>query len=154
MTEPASRYSALKELILQATARGWCSPENSHKVMDPDLANAIAAEVERAVDEHFAIQLAAISTASIQNTPASAKDRIGRDNPYWTVAYGDVCTAIDREMKLIATASEQQHSEDPKKEAMHIVISLLAAKANVSNETLVGMLNEAEESIKAKRWAS
>lgn len=48
------------------------------------------------------MQLAAISTASIQNTETSIKDRIGRENPYWTTAYGDVCAAVDREMELIA----------------------------------------------------
>lgn len=31
--------------ILQAVARGWCHPQTSHKEMDPDLAIAIAAEV-------------------------------------------------------------------------------------------------------------
>ena len=33
------------ERILRAVARGWCSEENSHKVMDTDLAVAIAKEV-------------------------------------------------------------------------------------------------------------
>lgn len=32
--------------ILQAVARGWCTPKNSHKEMDVDLATAIAQEVE------------------------------------------------------------------------------------------------------------
>jgi len=31
--------------VVQAVARGWCHPKNSHKVMDSDLALAIAAEV-------------------------------------------------------------------------------------------------------------
>lgn len=57
------------------------------------------AELAEARERH-GIQLAAISTACIQNSETSAKDRIGRENPYWTVAYGDVCVAIDREMKL------------------------------------------------------
>lgn len=48
------------------------------------------------------MQLAGISTACLQNTERSIKDRIGRDNPYWTVAYGDACVAIDREMALRA----------------------------------------------------
>ena len=48
----------------------------------------------------MAMLLAAISTASGQNTRESAKDRIGRDSPYWTQAYGDVCAAIDRELAL------------------------------------------------------
>jgi hypothetical protein len=49
-------------------------------------------------DELHVMQMAAISTASIQNTRESAKERIGRDNPYWTQAYDDVCRAVDREM--------------------------------------------------------
>lgn len=111
MSAPDSQTNALRELILQATARGWCDPANSSKEMDADLAVAIAAEVEKAVDEHFAMKFAAIMTASIQNTPKSIKDRIGPDNPYWTVAYGDVCTAIDREMKLLAAQQGGPHND-------------------------------------------
>ena len=33
------------DLVRQAIARGWCHPKNSSKEMDPDLADAIAAEV-------------------------------------------------------------------------------------------------------------
>ena len=36
---------SLEEQVIQAVARGWCHPDNSHKVMDVDLAKAIAAEV-------------------------------------------------------------------------------------------------------------
>lgn len=32
--------------ILGAVARGWCSKKNKKKVMDNDLANAIAMEIE------------------------------------------------------------------------------------------------------------
>ncbi len=32
--------------IIGAVGRGWCSPENSGKEMDYDLANAITVEVE------------------------------------------------------------------------------------------------------------
>lgn len=56
-------------------------------------------------DHDTAMLLAAISTASIQNTPESAKQRIGRDSPYWTQAYADVCVAVDREMALLASRS-------------------------------------------------
>jgi len=50
-------------------------------------------------EERHTIQLAAISTASIQNTRGTIVDRIDRNSPYWTVAYEDVCRAIDREIK-------------------------------------------------------
>lgn len=33
-------------LLVQAVARGWCAPKTSHKVMDCDLVEAIADEVE------------------------------------------------------------------------------------------------------------
>ena len=36
---------SLEEQVMQAVARGWCHPDNGHKVMDVDLAKAIAAEV-------------------------------------------------------------------------------------------------------------
>lgn len=60
----------------------------------------------RELTEQHTMELAAISTATVQNTPSSIVDRIGRDNPYWTVAYMDVCRAIDREMVLIAKVRE------------------------------------------------
>lgn len=31
--------------VLEAVARGWCSPKNEHKQMDSDLAEAIALEI-------------------------------------------------------------------------------------------------------------
>jgi hypothetical protein len=38
--------------VLQAVARGWCSPKNSDKVMDVDLAEAIAIEVYTTASNH------------------------------------------------------------------------------------------------------
>ena len=35
------------EELLGAVARGWCHPKNENKVFDPDLAIAIAAEVDK-----------------------------------------------------------------------------------------------------------
>ena len=53
------------------------------------------------LDEELRImQLAAISTVLLQNTIESAKERIIKGNPYWTVAYQDACDAVDREIKL------------------------------------------------------
>ena len=51
--------------------------------------------------EQHLMELAAISTATIQNTEATIKDRISSDNPFCTQAYLDVCKAVDREMSLI-----------------------------------------------------
>jgi len=52
------------------------------------------------ITEEIAIRLAAISTATLQNTDRTIQDRIDKSNPYWTVAYGDVCRAVDREMSI------------------------------------------------------
>jgi len=41
----------LKETILQATARGWCSSRNSHKTMDSELAEDIANEILKTIHE-------------------------------------------------------------------------------------------------------
>ena len=35
----------LKEQVMQAVARGWCSEKNSQKTMDSDLAIAITEEI-------------------------------------------------------------------------------------------------------------
>lgn len=49
-------------------------------------------------DELRIMQLAAISTVSMQNTEKTKKERIERANLYWTTAYQDTCDAVDREM--------------------------------------------------------
>ena len=64
------------------------------------------------------MQLAGVSTASIQNTEASVKGRITSENPYYTTAYADTCRAIDREMKLRQQLTELQ--ADKEKLASHI----------------------------------
>lgn len=46
------------------------------------------------------MRLAACGVAAMQNTEATRKERITKDNPYWSASYGDVCSAVDREMSL------------------------------------------------------
>lgn len=41
--------------IRGAVARGWCSKENEHKVIDPTLAEAIAQEVNKLVHSKFTL---------------------------------------------------------------------------------------------------
>jgi hypothetical protein len=67
-----------------------------------DLLRDQRRELERkleAIQELHNMQLAGISTACFGNTVEGAALRIGRDNPYWTVAYGDACAAVDREIR-------------------------------------------------------
>src|SRR5574339_234979 len=64
-------------------------------------------DIVEPLEEMHRMQLAAISSASIQNTENTVKEnRIDRSNPYWTVAYDDVCRAVDREMQLLVKVNE------------------------------------------------
>jgi len=68
---------------------------------DPTARNCASAALRKwkdTIGEQWLMQLAAISTASIQNTRETAKERITRESPYWSQAYEDTCRAIDREM--------------------------------------------------------
>ncbi len=40
-----------KDLILGAVARGWCSPANENKIMDPELAEAITDEIMKILEK-------------------------------------------------------------------------------------------------------
>ena len=51
-----------KELIRGAVARGWCSPENSHKELDVVLAEAISQEVEKLLNDVVAYCIAEIES--------------------------------------------------------------------------------------------
>lgn len=50
-------------------------------------------------NEQYRMQMAAIGTVSMMNTRNTALDRLEQGHPYWTLAYQDVCDAVDREMK-------------------------------------------------------
>jgi hypothetical protein len=68
-------------------------------------ANALEAECDL-----LRMQAAACMTATLQNTRESAKQRIGRDNQYWTQAYQDVCDAVDREIEWRERAQSSEHN--------------------------------------------
>lgn len=61
--------------------------------------SGLVAEIAQARELHE-MQMAACMTATLQNTEKTIKDRIGRDNPYWTQCYEDVCRSVDREIAL------------------------------------------------------
>ena len=44
------------------------------------------------------IRLAACGVAALANTFETVKQRIDKDNPYYSASYGDVCSAVDREI--------------------------------------------------------
>ena len=97
--------------------------------------------------EEMAIKLAAISTASIQNTKASTLERIPKDNPYWTVAYGDVCVALDREIKLLKTLKDLQAQADKLVEALDIAMDALADIRKYSLGSKADTCDEAKKEI-------
>jgi hypothetical protein len=45
------------------------------------------------------IRLAACGVAALANTDETVKQRITKENEYWSASYEDVCSAVDREMK-------------------------------------------------------
>lgn len=53
------------------------------------------------LEDKHRLQMGAISIAALANTPESSiQQRIEKENPYWTLAYQDVCDAVCREMEL------------------------------------------------------
>lgn len=64
-----------------------------------EYCQALEKQIKESTELHN-MQLVAVMTASMQNTRNSIKDRIGKANPYWSQAYADTCTAVDREIKL------------------------------------------------------
>lgn len=41
-----------KSELLGTLARGYCTPENSHKIVDPDLVTAMADEMIKEINEY------------------------------------------------------------------------------------------------------
>jgi hypothetical protein len=79
-THPAAPAPAAltAEQILGAVARGWCHPRNKFKVMDPDLAIAIAAEVNA--------MIAAAPVPAVQSAAKAIADEQSYDTGLWFVA--------------------------------------------------------------------
>ena len=77
--------------------------EIGYKVQDEvaNLLNVVSTERDDAVEslETTRMQLAACGVAALANTNDTVKQRIGKDNEYWTASYGDVCRAVDMEIR-------------------------------------------------------
>lgn len=59
-------------------------------------------EILRAELEHERVRLAGCGVAALSNTPATIATRAKPGDYGWSASYGDVCAAVDREMKLRA----------------------------------------------------
>jgi hypothetical protein len=81
----------------QPTELRYCPTDNTtaRYPCDP-ISSPIPNQTEQ--EEVHRMQLAAISTATLQNSDSTIKDRIDGHSPYWSPAYADTCRAVDREM--------------------------------------------------------
>lgn len=77
-----------------------------------DIITVHAAEIERLTQglENERIRLAACGVVALSNTVGTVAQRLPRENQHWSASYGDVCSAVDREMdlreKLVARNAE------------------------------------------------
>lgn len=93
--------NGLSELSWDDCQDAWFE---SNKLMPQIAAHLSAAEKERdelKIElEKERMRLAGAGVAAMLNTEDAKVNRIGRDSPYWSASYGDVCDAVDREISL------------------------------------------------------
>lgn len=80
----------------------------AYGMLDGESLAIVWAEIDslRAELETERMRLAGCGVAAMSNTEDSRAQRIGRDSPYWSASYGDVCSMVDREMALRAELAE------------------------------------------------
>lgn len=99
------------------TEIAWRAWANKPKA-NTEALQARIAELEAQLETER-MRLAGCGVAALSNTPGTVAQRIARDNSYWSASYGDVCSAVDREMdlreKLIARNAQlaAQEGQEP-----------------------------------------
>jgi hypothetical protein len=80
--------------------KGLCDYCKGLDTFDVDNTDFLLSEIDRLREqlEIERIRLAACGVAAMANTEETIKQRIDKDNPYHSASYGDVCSAIDREI--------------------------------------------------------
>lgn len=120
--------------------------------LERELAAAKAQLAEALESER--LKLAACGVAALQNTPESAKERLTRDNPYWTASYGDVCHAVDQQMELraqLSTARQEALTMNKEYRRLKGEIARLKSKVRVSHDLKVAAETRAHDSkLRAK----
>lgn len=81
-------------------ANGAWLKSGTKQALEALSSSAPAIEQLSAELETERMRLVACMTASVQNTESSKTERLAPEHPYWSVAYSDVCRAVDREMTL------------------------------------------------------
>lgn len=84
--------------------------------------------------ERHEMQLVAIMTASLGNTEYTRKERIANDHPYWSQAYADTCSAVDREM-----------AHRSARELQEIEVLELRGKRNVLQQQFADAITQRDE---------
>ncbi len=98
MSPPAASFiDQIQQLV--ATERHEAIEHYKRTCVQTHEYEKVIADLRAEVDLNN-MRMAAVMTATVQNTWASQKDRIDRGHAYWTQCYGDVCAAIDREILL------------------------------------------------------
>jgi hypothetical protein len=98
----------------QHAKNGWAAQEAASKREDKALQDL---ETER-------MCLAGCCTAALGNTREQVAKRIAPGHPYYSPAYGDICRAVDREIKY-REALEKIASNDPENDSVAIAARAL-----------------------------
>lgn len=104
------------EAIVGAVARGWCAPENAHKVMDSDLAYAIAREVAALVPAKVEASELPSPFGSIADSDDFREDLIrlsdvGLSRKQAAVIRRDIYKTIDARVRNAAALASQVPGE-------------------------------------------
>mgnify|MGYP003668864631 CR=1 FL=1 len=73
----------VKEKIIQALARGYCSPENSGKEVDIELINSMSDEVIKVIEELIVDLLSEIEDASPAGTEILSEELMEKINKFF-----------------------------------------------------------------------
>jgi len=96
---------------IATAAQCWCDKTTENIEMDTRLGMVFARRLDELKELHN-MQLVAVMTATLQNTETSIKDRLDKNNIYWTTAYQDVCNSVDREMRERERAEKAERERD------------------------------------------
>lgn len=151
-----------RAMALRAEARDWLrkSGVRDDQLAAPgafwfgvaeNLATFAAQEAQRANEraeglavklETERMRLAGCGVAAMGNSPSTVARRIGRDNPYYSASYGDVCAAVDREIA---------HRERAEGLAKELEAERAARMAEIeSSEAALGMANRMHNTATAR----
>lgn len=107
----------LEDQLRQAVARGWCHEKNADKVVDPDLAEAIVAEVVKALAPMHPNAIDAFVKGEIDNgrfwisqlsgPPIRIEDWAERQKAVWATVQGKKRTPEARQRLLDAYHSAE-----------------------------------------------